>query len=199
MGKVDFKKLIIAGIAGAATLAAVNLLAPLFGLRPEQNIDRLLAIQADLPEIVRWTAHFISGIFITWIYAAFLIDRLPSDGWKRGMIFSLIPWVMFNFTAMGMLGAGMGVFSFGMMAVTMTLIAHLAYGAVVGTLYTGETSSDTAAEPAASTPEPTTEPVATPDPEPTPEPEAPAEEDSSSESEGDSEGGDDSEETNEEE
>ncbi|MCH7955189.1 MAG: hypothetical protein IIC40_05530, partial [Candidatus Marinimicrobia bacterium] len=146
---------------------------------------------------------------LTWIYAAFLIDRLPSDGWKRGMIYSLIPWAVMNFMAMPMMG--MEIFSGGMMAFIGTVVAHFAYGGVMGAIYTGEASTEAASDaapaaaPATTAPEPTPEPepapAAEPEPEPTPEPEpeTPAEEDSNSEAESGSDGGGESEEGGEEE
>ena len=216
MGKVDFKKLIMAGVAGTAAMTAVMFMAPMMGM-PEMNIGKMLSMQMGMPEMAGWIMHFVNGIILTWIYAAFLIDRLPSDGWKRGMIYSLIPWAVMNFMAMPMMG--MGIFSGGMMAFIGTVVAHFAYGGVMGAIYTGEASTEAASDaaPAAApaaepepTPEPEPAPAAEPEPEPTPEPEpapaatpaaapeAPAEEDSSSEAESGSDGGGESEEGGEE-
>ena len=158
----------------------------------------------EMPYFMGWVMHFIIGIVLTWIYAAFLIDRLPSDGWKRGMIYSLIPWAAMNFMAMPMMG--MGVFSGGMMAIMGGIVAHFAYGGTMGAIYTGETAAAEAAPAAAPEPEPTPEPEAspepTPEPEPAPEPEAPsetpAEEDSAAETEESSDEGEKSEEAGEE-
>ena len=200
MGNVDFKKLIFAGVAGTTAMTAVMFMAPMMGM-PEMNIGKMLSMQMGMPEMAGWIMHFVNGIILTWIYAAFLIDRLPSDGWKRGMIYSLIPWAVMNFMAMPMMG--MGIFSGGMMAIVGTVVAHFAYGGVMGAIYTGEASSDAstdtstdaapASEPAAAPvpePEPTPEPEPAPEPEPTPEPEAAAEDDSGSDEGGESAEGD---------
>jgi len=224
MGNVDFKKVIIAGIAGTAAMTALMLMAPMMGV-PKMDMGEMLGTMnpmMPMPYMMGWVMHFIIGIALTWFYAAFLIDRLPSDGWKRGMIYSLIPWAVMNFMAMPMMG--MGIFSGGMMAIVGTVLVHFAYGGVMGAIYTGEASSDastdtsTDATPAAEpteapaaapvsepepTPEPTPDPEPAPEPEPTPapEPEAPAEEESNPEpapeAGGDSEGEEESEEGDE--
>ena len=180
MGKIDFKKLIIASISGSAAMAVVMFLAPMMKM-PEMNIGELLGTQMGMSESVGWVMHFVNGIIITWVYAAFLIDRLPFDGWKRGMIYSLIPWALMNFIAMPMIG--MEVFADGMMAFVGSIIPHLAYGGVIGAIYTGEVSTDSASEEstgaaaaAAPAAEPAAAPTSEPEPSPEPEPETPAEE-----------------------
>ncbi|MCH7619206.1 MAG: hypothetical protein IH880_05495, partial [Candidatus Marinimicrobia bacterium] len=138
MGNVDFKKLIIASISGTAAMTVVMLMAPMMGV-PKMDMGVMLGTMnpmLPMSYMMGWVMHFIIGIVLTWIYAAFLIDRLPSDGWKRGMIYSLIPWAAMNFMAMPMMG--MGVFSGGMMAIIGGIVAHFAYGGVMGAIYTGE-------------------------------------------------------------
>ena len=157
MGNVDFKKLIIASISGTAAMTALMLMAPMMGV-PKMDMGEMLGTMnpmMPMPYMMGWVMHFIIGIILTWIYAAFLIDRLPSDGWKRGMIYSLIPWAVMNFVAMPMMG--MGIFMGGMMAIVGTVLVHFAYGGVMGSIYTRESASesDSDAAPAAeSTPEP---------------------------------------------
>ena len=207
MGNVDFKKLIIASISGTAAMTVIMLMAPMMDV--EMDMGEMLGTDnpmIEMPYMMGWVMHFIIGIVITWVYAAFLIDRLPSDGWKRGMIYSLIPWAAMNFMAMPMMG--MGVFSGGTMAIMGGIVAHFAYGGVMGAIYTGETAEEEAAPAAAPEPEPTPEPEAspepTPEPEPAPEPEpeapseTPAEEDSAAETEESSDEGEKSEEAGEE-
>ena len=191
MGNVDFKKLIIASISGTAAMTVVKLMAPMMGV-PKMDMGEMFGTMnpiLPMPYFMGWVMHFIIGIVLTWIYAAFLIDRLPSDGWKRGMIYSLLPWAAMNFMAMPMMG--MGVFSGGMMAIMGGIVAHFAYGGVMGAIYTGETAAAEAAPADAPAPAPGPEP--TPEPEPAPEPEAPsetpAEEDSASDDEAAGSGG----------
>ena len=141
MSKVDFKKLIIAAVAGTAAMTGVMLMAPMMGV-PKMDMGIMLGTMnpmMPMPYFMGWVIHFVIGIILTWIYAVFLIDRLPSDGWKRGMIFSLIPWAVMNFMAMPMMG--MGIFSGGIMAIVGTVIVHFVYGGIMGAIYTGSTAA----------------------------------------------------------
>jgi len=86
MGNVDFKKLIIASISGTAAMTVVMLMAPMMGV-PKMDMGEMLGTMnpmIPMSYMMGWVMHFIIGIALTWFYAAFLIDRLPSDGWKRG-------------------------------------------------------------------------------------------------------------------
>lgn len=137
MGNVDFKKVIIAGIAGTAAMTALMLMAPMMGV-PKMDMGEMLGTMNPMMPMsytMGWVMHFIIGIILTWIYAAFLIDRLPSDGWKRGMIYSLIPWAVMQVIIMPML-MGQPMLSGGDMMMLMgTILAHLAYGGVMGAVY----------------------------------------------------------------
>ena len=89
MSKVDFKKLIIAAVAGTAAMTGVMLMAPMMGV-PKMDMGIMLGTMnpmMPMPYFMGWVIHFVIGIILTWIYAVFLIDRLPSDGWKRGIQF----------------------------------------------------------------------------------------------------------------
>jgi len=87
-----------------------------------------------MPVFVGWTMHFIIGIILTGIYAAFFVKILPFDSWKRGALYSLIPFLMAQLIVMPMMG--MGVFSGGnMMMIVGSLLGHLVYGGVIGFMY----------------------------------------------------------------
>lgn len=182
MGSIDFKKVVIAGLAGSAAMAVIMFLAPMMGVS-KMDMGVMLGRMnpmVQMPYLMGWVLHFIVGIILTWIYAAFLLEKLPSDGWKRGMVYSLIPWAALQIIMMPMM-MGKPMFSGGdMMALLGTLVAHLVYGGVMGGIYgDGAVAQAAAAAPTAEptatqepTPEPTPEPE--PEPEPTPEPEAEA-------------------------
>ncbi len=197
MGKVDFKKVLIASIAGDAAMMAVMFMAPMMGV-PKMDLGIMLGTMnpiVQMPYIMGWVMHYIIGFILTWIYAAFLIDRLPSDGWKRGMIYSLIPWAVMQIIIMPMLMNQPMLSGGDMMTLMGTIVAHLAYGGVMGAIYTGEAATDAASDAA-----PAAAPAAAPEPapEPAPEAETPPEEDSGPEADSDSDGGGESEEGDEE-
>ncbi|GIW11552.1 MAG: hypothetical protein KatS3mg061_2609 [Dehalococcoidia bacterium] len=81
--------------------------------------------------------HLAFGLAWALVYAAFFARRLPGPGWRRGMLFSLLPWllsllVFFPAVGAGVFGLALGA---GPLPVLGNLILHLAYGATLGALY----------------------------------------------------------------
>ncbi len=206
MGNVDFKKVVYAGIAGSAAMTVYMLMAPMMGFTKIDMGDMLGTMNPmmPMPYLMGWVMHFIIGIILTWIYAAFLINSLPSDGWKRGMIYSLIPWAVMQVIIMPML-MGQPMLSGGDMMMLMgTILSHLAYGGVMGAVYGNAGTPQAAAAAAPAEPAPSPEPESAPtepEPAPEPEPETPAETETpsepTSEEDSESDAGDESEEKTE--
>ncbi len=81
--------------------------------------------------------NLILGLVWAVIYARLFVQRLPGAGWQRGMLFSLIPWllsllVFFPMTGLGFFGSELDA---GILPAVGNLVLHLIYGAVLGTLY----------------------------------------------------------------
>lgn len=81
--------------------------------------------------------HFATGLVWALIYARFFEPRLPGPGWQRGMIFSLLPWVLsiaifFPIVGAGPFGFGLGA---GPLPILGNLILHLVYGGTLGLIY----------------------------------------------------------------
>ncbi|MGH8897616.1 MAG: DUF6789 family protein [Egibacteraceae bacterium] len=80
--------------------------------------------------------HFTSGIATAVVYA--LVEpRLRGPGWRRGMVFSLVPWLLSLVVFLpavggGFLGLRLGA---GPLPILGNLILHLVYGAALGQLY----------------------------------------------------------------
>jgi hypothetical protein len=79
------------------------------------------------------------GVGILWaiVYAYAVEHRLPGPGWRKGMLFALVPWVLSIVTFLpimegGIFGRDIGA---GPLPVLGNLILHLVYGAVLGTIY----------------------------------------------------------------
>jgi hypothetical protein len=82
-------------------------------------------------------ANLAIGLVLAVIYAYFAEPMLSGPGWRRGMVFSLIPWllsilVFLPLVGGGMLGLGLGA---GILPIVGNLILHLIYGAVLGYVY----------------------------------------------------------------
>jgi hypothetical protein len=78
------------------------------------------------------------GLVWALAYGYFFEPRLSGPGWRKGMIFSLIPWVLSIVAFLpimggGFLGKDIGA---GPLPVIGNLILHLIYGAVLGWMYT---------------------------------------------------------------
>ena len=136
MGNVNFTKVAIAGAAGTLAMTILMLVGPMMGM-PKMDMGVMLGTMnpmMELPYLVGWMMHFVIGIILTYIYAAFLFDKLPSEGWMKGAIYSVIPFLVMQM----MLGPMMGMpfFSGGeIMAIMGSLLGHLAYGGVMGYVY----------------------------------------------------------------
>ncbi|MBW3537502.1 MAG: hypothetical protein KY395_07025 [Actinobacteria bacterium] len=81
--------------------------------------------------------HFVSGIGWALIYAAVVEPRLRGPGWRRGLLFSLLPWVFSLVVFLpavggGFLGLGLGA---GPLPILGNLALHLAYGLVLGQVH----------------------------------------------------------------
>jgi len=131
-----YQKAVICGVAGTFAMTVIMLIGPLVGM-PKMDMGEMIVTMnpiMELPYSLGWIMHFVIGIILAYIYAAFLYDKLPFDGWTRGAIYSLIPFVVMQ----AMLGPmmGMGFFSGGdMTAVVASLIQHLVYGGVMGFVF----------------------------------------------------------------
>ena len=136
MENLNYQKVVTAGLAGTLAMTILMLVGPMMGM-PKMDMGNMLGpmnpIMA-LPYWLGWVMHFVIGTVLTLIYAAFLMSRLPSDGWKRGMIYSLLPFLVKEIAVTPMMG--MGLFEGGdMMMIIGTLMGHLAYGGVMGFVY----------------------------------------------------------------
>jgi hypothetical protein len=80
--------------------------------------------------------HFCFGIAWAVVYAAWAEPRLTGPGWRRGLVFSLLPWlgsvlVFLPLVGGGPFGLALGA---GPLPVLGNLVLHLVYGVVLGEL-----------------------------------------------------------------
>jgi hypothetical protein len=81
--------------------------------------------------------HLVAGIAWGIVYAGVFEPRLSGSGWRRGLIFSLVPWVLsvtvfLPIVGAGFLGLGIGA---GPLPIIGNLILHVVYGVAVGQMY----------------------------------------------------------------
>ena len=91
--------------------------------------------------------HIAVGLIFALVYAAVAEPRLAGPGWRRGMLFALIPWILslvvfLPLVGGGFLGLALGA---GPLPIIGNFILHMAYGATLGELYELETVEATEA------------------------------------------------------
>lgn len=84
--------------------------------------------------------HFLAGIGWAVVYVALVEPYLLGPGWRKGLLFSLVPWMLslvIFLPAVGasLLGLGLGA---GPLPIIGSLILHLVYGATLGQLSVSE-------------------------------------------------------------
>ena len=128
------------GLAGLVATAAVTLLwlvEPVVGL-PRLAVGSMLSswlavATAYLPmsPTLGWTIHAVIGIGLAFVYATWLVARLPGTPIFRGIGFGVSVFLFAQLVFMPLVGAG--VFSRGDLPLLAgSLIGHLFYGALLG-------------------------------------------------------------------
>lgn len=87
--------------------------------------------------VVAIAANLIMGLVWALIYGRFVEPALGGPGWRKGMLFALVPWLLsivafLPLVGGGLLGANIGA---GALPILGNLILHLVYGAVLGSVY----------------------------------------------------------------
>ncbi|MCH8024951.1 MAG: hypothetical protein IIB43_09620 [Candidatus Marinimicrobia bacterium] len=132
MSNLNIRKIVMAGVAGTLAMTVFRMLGPIVNI-PKMDMGMMLGVKNPMmamPYWMGWMMHFVIGIILTFIYAAFLMDKLPSDGWKQGAIYSILPWLLMSLALAPMMG--MGLFGGTIMAGVGGLLGHLAYGSAMG-------------------------------------------------------------------
>lgn len=81
--------------------------------------------------------HVAAGMVWALLYAGFAEPRLRGPGWRRGVVFSFVPWAFSVLFFLPMVGGGpLGIkLGAGPFPVWGNLVLHLVFGAVLGHLY----------------------------------------------------------------
>lgn len=140
MYKPSIIKSIIAGMLATAAMTLFATGAPLMGM-PEMNVPKMLAGTMGTPTIIGWAAHFMIGIILALGFAVIFYSKLPGSGVVKGLIFSLIPWLMAQLIVMPMMAFlnsmpfSSGIFSGSIVMAMGSMLGHLVYGLVLGLTY----------------------------------------------------------------
>jgi len=90
----------------------------------------------DIP-IGAYSINLLAGLIWAGVYGYLAEPRLSGPGWRKGMLFAVVPWILslvvfFPLVGAGFFGAALGA---GPLPAIGNLVLHLVYGAVLGSIY----------------------------------------------------------------
>lgn len=121
------------GIIATVIMTIVGIIAPVAGL-PRMLVGNMLAGFMHIPLAAGWIIHFMIGTILAAGYVFLFRSILPGNPIVKGIIYGIIPFLLAQIMVLPMMGAGF--FSSNtpvpLLAITTNLIAHIAYGGVLG-------------------------------------------------------------------
>ena len=125
-----------AGFAATVVLSMIMVAKGMMGLMPELNVIAMLSAMMNSSPVMGWIAHFMIGA-IAWGVGFVLVSGfLPGKtNLTKGISFGIAAWAMMMVAVMPMAGAGFFGLNMGMVAPVMTLMLHVIFGAVLGSVY----------------------------------------------------------------
>lgn len=126
----------LAGLIATAVLSVLMVAKAMMGLMPGLDIVVMLSVMMGAPVILGWLAHFMIGTLAWGGGFAVLYDTIPGGtAITKGIVFGVGALLAMMIVVMPMAGAGLFGMNFGIMAPMMTLVLHIAFGAVLGAVY----------------------------------------------------------------
>ncbi|MDB5192006.1 MAG: hypothetical protein JWQ96_1569 [Segetibacter sp.] len=124
---------ITGGLAGTAVITGVMLLGSQLGM-PDIDFGTMISNFTGTTPFIGWVLHFVMGVALAFLYVYFFREFLPGTFAVKGMLFSVLPYVLTIIMLFPLLSMDMsssksqspGVF------LVSTMIAYLAFGLVMG-------------------------------------------------------------------
>ena len=145
--QASFSKAILAGIVGTVAMTIFMKMGNLTGL--DMNVPKMLASMFGGNLMIGWAMHFMIGIILASGYEFFFITKINIENRLiRGAVYGIIPWMMAQIIVMPMMMMmnGMsyfdGFFSGSIIMASASLMAHLVFGLVVGSIAKHISKSD---------------------------------------------------------
>lgn len=93
--------------------------------------------RSGVPAALMLLIHFAFGLGWAVVYAALFANRVGGPGWRKGLMFSAIPFglslvIFYPMIGAGILGFGLGL---GSIPLLISLFAHAVFGLVLGMIY----------------------------------------------------------------
>jgi hypothetical protein len=125
---------VIAGTVATVVLSVMMVMKGMMGVMPELDIISMLAGMMGASAVVGWIMHFMVGAGYGIAFSQ-INGFLPGNFIVKGIIIGVLGWLVMMVMLMPMMGAGIFAMKMGMMAPVMTLMLHIAFGAVLGFVY----------------------------------------------------------------
>lgn len=132
---------LIAGFVATAVLSVIMVLKSMMGVMPDVNAIAMMAAMIGektgmantIP--LAWVMHFAIGTFGWGGLYLILHGVLPGSSLVRGILFGVGAWLIMMLVVMPMHGAGLFGLNIGPHATMATLMLHIVFGAVLGTVF----------------------------------------------------------------
>jgi hypothetical protein len=125
-----------AGFIATVVLSAMMVIKGMMGVMPELNIAAMIGMMMGASVMVGWIAKFMIGTIVCGGGFALLYGLIPGrNAVVKGIGFGVAPWVGMMLFLMTMVGSGLFGMTYDIMAPVMTLLLHVVFGAVLGSVY----------------------------------------------------------------
>ncbi len=125
-----------AGFVATVVLSAMMIAKGMMGVMPELDVIAMLSAMMGAPAVMGWLGHFMIGTLAWGGGFAVLYGMIPGGtALIKGAVFGVAAWLGMMVMVMPMAGAGLFGMAFGIMAPMMTLVLHIIFGAVLGTVF----------------------------------------------------------------
>lgn len=127
---------LVAGFIATVVLSALMIVKGMMGVMPELDVAAMIGTMMGASATVGWVVHFMIGTIAWGGGFALLYKNVPGDtAVVKGIVFGTAAWLGMMIIVMPMAGAGLFGMTFGIMAPVMTLLLHVVFGAVLGSVY----------------------------------------------------------------
>lgn len=136
-----WNKGLLAGLAATIVLSVLMVIKAALGLMPAVNAIQMLtqlgAKHFGLPAspVVGWIAHFVIGVVIWGLVFAGTYKTWPGSPPIKGVVFSIMAWLLMMSMFFPMVGAGFFGTNIGLAAPIATLVLHVIFGLVLGAVF----------------------------------------------------------------
>lgn len=129
---IRYTRAVIGGAVGTLAMTLSCLIGfPALGIVPIPPVGFLTDFFWHIPAL-GWISHFAIGIVLAICYGA-VQGSIPGPAPVRGILFSLIPWVIFQVMILPLLGEPL--FMNSIEEALLSVVRHSIYGAILGEIY----------------------------------------------------------------